>query len=127
MLNSPGSPDMIDQKIGRKMRQLRISCGLTQKEVAAMLGVSFQQIQKYEKGLNRMNVPMLYIFCRSLDISFKEVLETVWSDELDKEDTKCEAITRSLGQLTKHQRNVVTHIVAAFQCINSNGKRRIKR
>ncbi|WP_375677236.1 helix-turn-helix domain-containing protein, partial [Bartonella sp. AP88XZML] len=43
-----------DISIGKKIRHRRISMGLSQKELGSYLGVSFQQIQKYEKGSNRV-------------------------------------------------------------------------
>lgn len=44
-----------DILIGRKLRYLRLLNGLTQKQLGSMLGVSFQQIQKYEHGRNHLS------------------------------------------------------------------------
>ena len=44
----------IDIEIGRRLRLARIRLGLTQAEVAEKLGISFQQVQKYERGGNRL-------------------------------------------------------------------------
>ncbi len=64
----------IDVHIGKKIRGKRILLGLSQVEVAGHLGVSFQQLQKYEKGVNRISggklvslgklfeVPITYFF-----------------------------------------------------------------
>jgi transcriptional regulator with XRE-family HTH domain len=49
----------IDREIGRNIRQLRLTAGLPQQEVAAVLGVTFQQVQKYENGSNRLPLAML--------------------------------------------------------------------
>ncbi len=46
----------IDKKIGRKIRKLRKSWGLSQIELAEKIGLSFQQVQKYEKGFTTMSV-----------------------------------------------------------------------
>ncbi|WP_425277472.1 helix-turn-helix domain-containing protein, partial [Bartonella queenslandensis] len=71
--------------IGKRIRHRRISMGLSQKELGSHLGVSFQQIQKYEKGLNRVSagrlqeianrleVPITFFYA---DISKKEDLPT---------------------------------------------------
>ncbi|WP_330169198.1 helix-turn-helix transcriptional regulator [Bartonella grahamii] len=75
-----------DISIGRKIRHRRIAMGLSQKELGRFLGVSFQQIQKYEKGANRigagclleiakkLQVPMSFFYADFLtaDISVKE-------------------------------------------------------
>jgi len=50
---------VINKEIGRKIRQLRKGLGLSQSELAEKIGVSFQQVQKYEKGLTRVSVMRL--------------------------------------------------------------------
>ncbi len=48
-----------DKDIGRRIRLLRLQRGLSQTELGEMLGVSFQQVQKYEKGSNRVSAARL--------------------------------------------------------------------
>ena len=50
---------LIEKKIGEKIRELRKLHGLSQMELAERLGLSFQQIQKYEKGMTRISVSRL--------------------------------------------------------------------
>ena len=47
-------PDAVDKLVGRNIRVLRLAKGLSQTELADELGVTFQQVQKYEKGTNRV-------------------------------------------------------------------------
>jgi transcriptional regulator with XRE-family HTH domain len=49
----------IDKRIGSKLRARRNYLGITQSNLGNMLGVTFQQIQKYEKGINRVSVSKL--------------------------------------------------------------------
>ena len=49
----------IDAAVGRRIRTLRIARGISQSEIAKALGVTFQQVQKYEKGTNRISVSRL--------------------------------------------------------------------
>lgn len=63
-----------DKMLGEKIRQARLKEGMSQQQLGKALGVTFQQIQKYEKGMNRvsgarwmtmaqaLNVPMSYFF-----------------------------------------------------------------
>jgi DNA-binding XRE family transcriptional regulator len=51
---TPKGPDSIDRIVGRNIRIYRLQKGLTQTELADELGLTFQQIQKYEKGTNRV-------------------------------------------------------------------------
>ena len=50
--NNEGRMSIFNVHLGRKLRDRRLSLGLTQTKVVDALGISFQQIQKYEKGLN---------------------------------------------------------------------------
>jgi transcriptional regulator with XRE-family HTH domain len=43
-----------DERVGARIRALRLQAGLSQEKVGAKLGVTFQQLQKYEKGVNRV-------------------------------------------------------------------------
>lgn len=47
-------PDPIDVLVGNNVRILRLEKGLSQSDLAGRLGITFQQIQKYEKGINRI-------------------------------------------------------------------------
>lgn len=58
--------------IGIRLRQRRIELGLTQTKVSKYLNCTFQQVQKYEKGVNGLSVVKLKIFCEatSTDIDY---------------------------------------------------------
>ncbi len=62
------NPHFIDISIGKRIRQRRIAMGLTQKALGSFLGVSFQQIQKYEKGLNRVSASCLLEIATQLQV-----------------------------------------------------------
>jgi transcriptional regulator with XRE-family HTH domain len=47
-------PNPIDAHVGSRMRMRRMMLGMSQQKLATAFGVSFQQVQKYEKGANRM-------------------------------------------------------------------------
>lgn len=52
-------PHPVDVAVGNRVRELRIRAGITQQTLAKEIGVSFQQVQKYEKGANRMGASRL--------------------------------------------------------------------
>ncbi|WP_273719563.1 MULTISPECIES: helix-turn-helix transcriptional regulator [Bartonella] len=62
------NPNFIDISIGKRIRHRRISMGLSQKALGSFLGVSFQQIQKYEKGLNRVSAGCLLEIAQKLQV-----------------------------------------------------------
>lgn len=51
------------------MRARREMCGMPQKELARQLGISFQQVQKYESGANRISASKLWQLCDVLDVT----------------------------------------------------------
>jgi transcriptional regulator with XRE-family HTH domain len=55
----PRKPDSIDVEVGRRVRVERIARGLSQTELANKIGVTFQQVQKYESGANRISIGRL--------------------------------------------------------------------
>lgn len=71
----PGTPKTsvkkahaIDRLVGAQLRKRRIELGLTQLSVAEAIGVTFQQIQKYERGSNRIVASRLYDLANTLDV-----------------------------------------------------------
>jgi transcriptional regulator with XRE-family HTH domain len=64
-----GVRDPIDVQLGAKIRGLRTSHGLSQTELAQAVGVSFQQLQKYERGANRISVATLLRLCGAMKVS----------------------------------------------------------
>ncbi len=62
------SPSNIDQRIGRNLRAARHAAGLSQTALAQELGVTFQQVQKYENGVNRISAATLFAAARALGL-----------------------------------------------------------
>ena len=53
--------DILEESIGKRLRRLRLERGFSQVNVAEYLGISFQQVQKYEKCLNRISPGKLFL------------------------------------------------------------------
>ena len=58
----------VDIHVGRKIREARLARGLTQSGVAKQLGLSFQQLQKYETGYNRVSASKLFELSQLLEV-----------------------------------------------------------
>ncbi len=58
----------IDIHIGKRLKRRRSLLGLSQQKLAAAIGLTFQQIQKYEKGVNRISASRLYQLGQILDV-----------------------------------------------------------
>jgi transcriptional regulator with XRE-family HTH domain len=63
-----GTPDSVDVHVGQRLRVRRSLLGLSQEKLADAIGLTFQQIQKYERGMNRISAGRLYQFSKILKI-----------------------------------------------------------
>ncbi len=61
-------PQDVDRYVGARMRDRRIMLGLTQQQMADLIGVTYQQAHKYEKGINRIAAGRLYDVARALGV-----------------------------------------------------------
>ncbi len=59
----------VDVYVGQKLRNRRWMLGLTQQQLALLVGVRFQQIQKYENGINRISSSRLWEISQALEVS----------------------------------------------------------
>lgn len=62
------TPSAVDVKVGQRIRIERLNRGLSQTELADAIGVSFQQLQKYEKGVNRVGAGRLTLIADKLGL-----------------------------------------------------------
>ena len=65
---SAEGPDPVDVHVGSRMREMRLLRGLSQTALGRELGVTFQQIQKYERGANRLSASMLWHAADALNV-----------------------------------------------------------
>ncbi len=77
-----GKPNAVDIHVGNRVRQRRTLMGLSQERLAAALDLTFQQVQKYERGANRIGAGRLYQLARALDVPV-----TYFFDDFDDGDS----------------------------------------
>ncbi len=73
----------VDAHVGQRLRHRRWMMGLTQQQLAALVGVRFQQIQKYESGVNRVSASRLWDLSQALSVSV-----AFFFDGLEEEEGK---------------------------------------
>ena len=61
-------PNPIDRHVGSRVRMRRVMLGMSQEKLGGALGLTFQQVQKYEKGTNRIGASRLQQISRTLDV-----------------------------------------------------------
>jgi transcriptional regulator with XRE-family HTH domain len=72
---SPRASSAVDQYIGARMREGRRAINMTQANLGEKLGITFQQIQKYEKGRNRVSAARLFEICEALEVPLTSMFE----------------------------------------------------
>jgi len=72
---SQGFPNPIDVHVGSRIRLRRTLLGMSQERLAEAMGLTFQQVQKYEKGANRVSSSRLYDLARILDVPLSYFFE----------------------------------------------------
>lgn len=63
-----------DKAIGQRLRMLRNAAGVSQEDLAGALGISFQQVQKYERGINRLGVRQVETVMAALHCSASDLI-----------------------------------------------------
>jgi len=66
--SADGSPNPVDVHVGRRVRLRRTLLGLSQEKLGAEIGLTFQQVQKYERGANRIGASRLFDLAHVLDV-----------------------------------------------------------
>lgn len=79
-------PHFADIAVGRKLKERRLISGISQEELGKAIGVTFQQIQKYEKGLNRISASKLYEIAEILNVDINFFFESLCSPNDNKID-----------------------------------------
>ena len=85
---SDGAPNPIDVHVGSQLKLRRILLGLSQERLADELGITFQQVQKYEKGLNRIGASRLWDLAQVLGVSVAYFYENLDENTQNKSPRK---------------------------------------
>ena len=80
----PGGPNPIDMHVGARLRLRRTLLGLSQEKLGEAIGLTFQQVQKYERGANRIGASRLFDIARVLDVPIGYFFEEMSQDTAQK-------------------------------------------
>ena len=97
--NALAAAKRLNQKIGLKLRELRILKRLSQEQLGLALGVSFQQVQKYENGANRLSAARLVQVAAFLDVPVSRFFEGFEREEEDEGETFDKRILQTAANL----------------------------
>src|SRR5215217_2152047 len=82
---TPKSTDSVDVEVGQRIRIQRLQSKLSQTSLAEQLGVTFQQVQKYEKGVNRIGAGRLTKIADTLGVPVSRLLGLDEESEVTRE------------------------------------------
>lgn len=110
---TPRTRSEVDEYVGSRIREARLQIGWSQQRLANALGLTFQQVQKYEKAVNRVSAGVLVRIARALRVSQASLLppENIDPAEIARDPTRAVLQTRGdrdllivLAQLSPQQR-----------------------
>jgi len=106
----------MDRAIGARIRQFRNERGMSQEKLAGEIGVAFQQIQKYEKGVNTVPSHRISAFCKALGVTPDELYQINTSQAQPSTPLSNYAVRMAikLDQLEAPQRRIVATLVNSF-------------
>ncbi len=79
-----GNPNPVDVHVGGRIRLRRTLLGMSQERLGEALGLTFQQVQKYERGTNRVGASRLWYLSRVLDVPVSFFYEDMFEDVAGK-------------------------------------------
>jgi transcriptional regulator with XRE-family HTH domain len=84
-LSKAKAPHIIDVLVGQRLKQRRCFKNMSAQALGKEIGVTFQQIQKYESGLNRISASKLYQIAQSLDVSISYFFQDAPPPNIEKQ------------------------------------------
>jgi transcriptional regulator with XRE-family HTH domain len=116
-----------DRHVGERVRMYRVKAGISQTALGRRLGITFQQVQKYEKGVNRIGASRLQKICETLNIPVGFLFDDLPGSKRNGADNLLneyvEFLGTTLGQrlvegfMKLRDKNVRTHVVRLIEGI----------
>src|SRR5260221_11864963 len=95
---SKGFPNPIDVHVGQRIRQRRTLLGMSQEKLAEAIGLTFQQVQKYERGANRVGSSRLLDLARELEVPIAYFFEDMEASATNRSPRRLMAASRTRMQ-----------------------------
>ena len=109
----------VDSHVGQRIRQRRWMSGMTQQQLAEKVGIKFQQIQKYETGMNRVSASRLFDVAQALDVPVAFFFEGLGGTS----SAAPEAVDGGLGDLLSDKEAL--ELVRSYYAIPEAQRRRL--
>ena len=109
------NPNPVDVHVGSRVRLRRTLFGLSQEKLGEAVGLTFQQIQKYEKGSNRMGASRLYQFSQILDVPISFFFDDMPADIAEAKPGTVTAMTSDSGRDPMAKRETLEFVRAYYR------------
>jgi transcriptional regulator with XRE-family HTH domain len=122
-VNSP-MKHPVDVHVGKRVRHRRWMVGMTQQQLGEAVGIKFQQIQKYETGMNRVSASRLWDIAKAMDVDVRFFFEGIEDGVTDSspEERKTES-PQMQGDLLADKEAL--ELVRSYYSIPENQRRRL--
>ena len=114
----------VDVHVGKRVRHRRWMVGMTQQQLGEAVGIKFQQIQKYETGMNRVSASRLWDIAKAMDVDVRFFFEGIEEGVTDSapEEAKTES-PKMQGDLLADKEAL--ELVRSYYSIPENQRRRL--
>jgi transcriptional regulator with XRE-family HTH domain len=116
------NPQPVDRHVGSRVRMRRMMVGMSQEKLGEACGITFQQIQKYEKGTNRIGASRLHHIARVLDVPIEFFYEGASSDQESNGPIMIDGQSRAMTDFLATSEGL--ELVRAFTAIKDSKVRR---
>jgi transcriptional regulator with XRE-family HTH domain len=113
----PRAASSVDRHIGARIRARRLDLGLSQERLGAEIGVTFQQIQKYEKGVNRVAASTLIDIAAALEVRIEALLPALGKggvSETSLDDPEVAQLMHGIIRLNAEGRRVIKSLIKSL-------------
>lgn len=119
-------PNPVDVHVGQRLRQRRVLVGYSQEKLARMVGITFQQVQKYERGANRIVASRLYQLAKVLDVPISYFFDEIGSEVANDIGEPEESLSDSdvLGHDVMAERETLELVRTYYSIENEQVRRR---
>lgn len=113
----------VDAHVGKRVRHRRWMMGMTQQQLGDLVGIKFQQIQKYETGMNRISASRLWDIAKSLEVPINYFFEGLDAESMEDAGQVVNAETSARGDLLADKEAL--ELVRSYYAIPENQRRRL--
>ena len=114
----------VDLYVGQRLKQKRLEKGVSQYDLANSVSITFQQVQKYEKGINRVSSSKLYDFAKFLEVDIRYFFEGLNDYKVPSQEQSYALDKATSNFSTAAKTKEMQSLVNAFRAISNPNIRR---